>query len=70
MIYVDRIEEGIAVLEEDGRWFHLPVNTLPEGTKEGSLLVRTENGFALDPETEKKLRAEMAERTRRLFGKK
>lgn len=70
MITVDRIEEGIAVLDDNGKMINVPLYELPFGTKEGSLLVRTEKGFALDPVTEKILRSEMAQLTKSVLKKK
>ena len=69
MIIVDRIEEGIAVAFDGDRRLNIQPEKLPAGTKEGSVLVRTAEGFALDPETEQRLRKEMAERTARLIKK-
>ena len=70
MIVIDRIEEGTAVLEEDGRISRIPVSQLPKGAKEGSVLVRTESGFVTDPETERRLRSENARRLKRLLERK
>lgn len=67
---VDRIEEGIAVLIGDnGERLELPLERLPEGAREGSLLRQTENGFERDPAEEERRRL-MAERTRRLIRKR
>lgn len=70
MIVIDRIEEGTAVLEEDGRISRIPVLRLPKGAKEGSVLVRKESGFALDSETERRVRVENARRLKRLLERK
>ena len=53
-IYViDRIEEGIAVLESDsGEKMEVPLSCLPSGAHEGSCLRPCERGFALDEEEE------------------
>lgn len=68
---VDRIEDGFAVMElEDGSYCDIPLEELPEGTHEGSVLVKTELGWELDPEEERRRREKAAELTRRLFGKK
>lgn len=69
-MYVDRIEEGIAVLiGDDGERLELPLESLPEGTREGSLLRQTPCGFEPDP-GEAERRRLMAERTRRLIRKR
>lgn len=71
MITVDRIENGIAVIEgEDGAFFRLPVSQLPEGVREGSVLKQTGSSYQLDADAESAVRKRNAERTRRLFGKK
>ena len=69
MITVDRIEEEIAVVDDNGRMINIPLSELPVGTKEGSLLVRKENGFALDLAAEKKARREMALLTKSVIKK-
>lgn len=49
---VDRIEEGVAVLEDQQRrQLSLPAERLPPGTREGDCLRRRDTGdFALDSE--------------------
>lgn len=69
MIIVDRIEEGIAVLEADGAIIQVPLNELPAGVREGSVLVRVSAGYQLDSRSEQKLRTELAEKRRRIFKK-
>lgn len=71
MITVDRIENGIAVIEgDDGAFFQLPASQLPHGVREGSVLRRTQDGFVLDPEAERERRHMLYEKTKRLFGNK
>lgn len=71
MITIDRIENGIAVIEgEDGAFFQLAVSQLPKDAREGSVLRRTQDGFALDPEAGRERRRMLYEKTRRLFGNK
>lgn len=68
---VDRIEGGFAVAElEDGSRCEIPLDELPEGTREGSVLKKTERGWEPDPEEERRRREKAAELTRRLFGRK
>lgn len=68
---VDRIEGGFAVVERgDGSHCEIPLDELPEGTREGSALKRTESGWELDPDEERRRREKAAELTRRLFGHK
>ena len=69
MIVVDRIEDGYAVLEIDGAIKNFPLNELPDGIHEGTLLVKTENGYVIDEEGTRLRRNQLAKRTRRLFTK-
>ena len=58
MISVDRIEGNIAVCEENGNIISLPVSSLPNDTKEGDVLISSENGWVLsekDTENRKNL---------------
>ena len=49
---IDRIEEGIAVLEPEGgkAMLHVPVEALPQGAREGQVLEQTAQGYELLPE--------------------
>lgn len=67
---VDRIEGETAVLERDGSFVRVPLRELPEGTREGSLLKSTRDGYILDNEGAEERRAALAERTARLFGRR
>lgn len=61
---IDRIEEGIAILEfEDRTLMELPARLLPEGAREG-IAVRV--SFTLDPEATDRFRRETEELQRRL----
>jgi hypothetical protein len=51
-VFLDRIEEELAVLVLDGRELKLARKLLPEGTKEGEYLTLS---LARDPETTKKM---------------
>lgn len=66
-MYIDRVEEEIAVIISDsGERLEIPLCELPRGAREGSRLLRTENGFELDPH-EQERRAEIIARTRKLI---
>ena len=66
-LIVDRIEDGIAVLEDEDRTLELPVGWLPEGAGEGDVLrveVAREAGMSrvvlqLDPEARAAREAEL-----------
>ncbi len=64
---IDRIENGIAVIERDGSFFEVSLSELPEGAREGSVLVETQDGYALDTDAEKQRRMAAAQRRMRLF---
>jgi len=60
---IDRIEDGLAVLEkEDGALERIPLHGLPEGAREGSVLLFADGAWALDLQAEE-------ERRKRLFAK-
>lgn len=47
---VDRLEENLAVLEVEGRGtITVPASCLPEGIKEGDVLIRIGERFLPDP---------------------
>ncbi|MDI3339384.1 MAG: DUF3006 domain-containing protein [Sphaerobacter sp.] len=68
---VDEIEEGAAgealavLVFDDGQQLVVPLERLPDGTREGSVLRVT---FRLDRDTERQRRAEVRDLQRRLFG--
>ncbi len=71
MIIIDRIEGGFAVAElEDGSHEDIPLGELPDGTREGSVLRKTERGWELDTDEERSRRERAAELTRKLFGRR
>ena len=64
-VIIDRIEEEIAVLEEslptgEVSERRIPMAWLPENAREGDVLVRTGEGYAVDEKTTAKRRAEAA----------
>ncbi len=67
---VDRIENGIAVIEDNGKRIEIPLSDLPEGTREGSLLQRKNGALSLDYEAAQKQRETLKKRTDALFKKK
>ena len=70
MLYIDRIEDGIAFLEqEDGSFLKMPLEDLPDGVKEGSALRMEDGKFTHDAESEQLRRAKMIELQRRMFKK-
>ncbi len=71
MITVDRIVEEIAVLIFDnGIRKEVSVAQLPNGVREGSVLIETSDGFILDELTTNDRRIKIAKRMKSLFKKK
>ena len=67
MKIVDRIEEGIAVVTDGERKVEIPIIELPEGTHEGSVLKKTQDGFVSDPIVEAERRTQIARKVHKLF---
>jgi len=66
---IDRIEGDLAVCErEDGAREEIPLCQLPEGAREGSVLVLLDGVWALDPQAEKERRARLFAKQEGLFG--
>ena len=65
---IDRIENDIAVCErEDDGFEHIALRELPEGAREGSVLVKDGGTWALDLQTERERRARLFELQEGLF---
>ena len=65
---VDRIENGMAVIErENGTFLEIPLSELPESVHEGCVLVSNCEGYALDIVAERELRKRNALLTSQLF---
>ncbi|MGI6230651.1 MAG: DUF3006 domain-containing protein [Tractidigestivibacter sp.] len=68
-LVVDRIEDGIAVIElAVGQTFNVPLCMLPEGTHEGDVLAFCADGYSRKLDATALRAAEMRRRTERLFG--
>lgn len=67
---VSRIEEGIAVLEfPDGEFREVDISLLPDGVKEGNILVKNQNNeFTFDFEEEKRRKDRLLELQNKIFG--
>lgn len=48
MIIIDRIDDGIAVLETDNGMQTIPAEQLPEQARDGDVLLQIENGYEID----------------------
>ncbi len=67
---VDRIEEDIVVLEniKTNELLEVNVKDLPKDIHEGSILVKEDDKFIIDLDTEKERRESLRERLERLKG--
>lgn len=65
---VDRIEEKIAVCEEEetGKMLEINLEELPTGTKEGSIISKRDGTYYLEEEEEKKRYSSIMEKFNRL----
>ena len=73
MTYViDRIEDGIAVLEcmETNEIIELPRKELPKGCREGLMLTKDGDSYTIDHEATKKRKENMQSRLEKLLKKK
>ena len=72
MAYViDRIENSIAICESlgTGDTIEVEIRVLPAGIKEGSVIVKKGNVFALDLDETNRRKSELADRLKMLFDK-
>lgn len=67
---VSRIEEGIAVLEfPDGTFREVDISLLPDGVKEGNILIKNQNNdFIFDFEEERRKKDRLLELQNKIFG--
>ena len=67
---VSRIDEGIAVLEfPDGEFREVDISLLPDGVKEGNILIKNQNNeFIFDFEEEKRKKDRLLELQNKIFG--
>lgn len=68
---VDRKEAGFAVLEdENSEYINVPLSALPEGIKDGSVLVFRNNQYFPDADYEAERRKAIFEKQQRLLNRK
>ena len=67
---VSRIDEGIAVLEfPDGEFREVDISLLPDGVKEGNILIKNQNNeFIFDFEEERRKKDRLLELQNKIFG--
>ena len=70
MIYIiDRIENGIAVLESQDEIFEIPKSMLPKDIQEGQVLVKNGDSYTIDWDLTKKRRSSIKNRLEKLLGR-
>ena len=68
---VDRITEGIAVLEkEDMTHIEVCLEILPQGLKEGNVLRFDGSDYTIDLKSEEEARKRILSKQKRVFGRK
>jgi len=67
VITVDRIENGYAVVLQDGEVRDIPISKLPDGVREGSVLRFNNGQYCFDTAEEKRLKKAAFDKTKRLF---
>ncbi len=70
MLIIDRIEGNKAVASDGGVRVEIPVEKLPQGAGEGSILIEENGVFLLDKPAEIRRRKELYQKTARLFSNK
>ena len=67
---VSRIEEEIVVLEfPDGEFREVDISLLPDGVKEGNILIKNQNNeFIFDFEEERRKKDRLLELQNKIFG--
>ena len=68
---IDRIESGIAVCNSmaTGEDIEIPVSELPPRSKEGDVLIKTDDGYEYDAELTAQRRVNLTDRMNRLFNR-
>lgn len=66
---IDRIENGIAVIEDGDKMFELSTAALPDGAKEGSVLIYQEEKYIIDKASESTMKKSMKEMEKKLIKK-
>lgn len=68
---IDRIEEGIAVCEDDtGNHVNIQLTLLPEDVREGDIISAGDNGFTVCREETEERRKALAEKQKSIFKKR
>lgn len=66
-VVLDRMEGEFAILEWGDKTLQVPVKELPDGVKEGDVLVKHQQGWQLDVRATQERKQEVEEISRRLW---
>ena len=66
---IDRIENGIAVLESQDEMLEIPKSMLPKDAKEGHVLIKNGDSYTIDHDLTKKRRDNIKSRLEKLLGR-
>ncbi len=69
MYILDRIEDGVAVIEAENEVLYFPMEQLPSEAKEGDVLLMTEGCILIDTESTNSRKAALRSRLNGLFEK-
>lgn len=70
MMIVDRIEDGVAVIEtENGSFIHIDATLLPHGAREGWVLAEVDGVLTRDAEAEDRRKAMLFAMQKKMFGR-
>ena len=67
---IDRIENGIAVLESQDEMLEVPKSMLPKEAKEGHVLFKDGESYVIDWDLTNKRRSDIKNRLEKLLGRK
>lgn len=66
---VDRIVNGIAVIEDGDKMIELPISVLPDGVKEGSFIIYCDGKYIFDKNAEENAKKRLKNIELRLIKK-
>ena len=67
---IEKIENGVAALENSGEIIEVEASLLPQGAKEGDILKRDSSGYTIDSEATSARRKELFKKQQSIFKRK
>lgn len=67
---IDRIENGYAVIENEGIMLDIPLSQLPDNIREGDVLTYADGEYIVDSKASEERREEISARLENLFKRK